>query len=215
MNILQSQSESNLYKVRFTFFLLSIVCTIWFSIYADFWLFFTNWSWMLNAFYFLLILISHGEQTRVVEYFIRILFSVSLSCTLIVSIIFWTLLSSNIQSVQTTDEKIALVIQHLLNILVMLTESILCKISVKWYDFIFVSGFLLLYAIVIILLHFTISIEWPYPFLEFIDHPNIGILTVALIGIILLGAFGFLVLRGVLYLKDFRKWTYQEILDEQ
>lgn len=137
----------------------------------------------------------------------RLLFSVSASCTLIVSIIFWTFLASSIQTA-SLSERVAMIVQHLLNSVIVFSECYLSPIKIKWYDFIFVDLFILIYGAIIILLRVTLSIEWPYPFFEYLDHLISGFLS--LIAAMLLGITGFLLFKGLLHIKRIAKQKFEE-----
>ena len=88
----------------------------------------------------------------------------------------------------------------------MLTEGFLCTISVTWYDFVFVDAFILIYVLCIVLLKITYGITWPYPFFDYLDlfWP---FKLASIFGALMLGVFGFLVLRGLLHIKETRKWS--------
>jgi len=98
------------------------------------------------------------------------------------------------------DEKVAVVVQHSFNTIIMLVETfMITDIKVDWYDFMYVDAFLILYVVVIVLVKVKLNIDWPYPFFEYLEELSSAVLSI--IGLIILGEVGFLMTRGLLKLR--------------
>lgn len=89
----------------------------------------------------------------------------------------------------------------------MLSECFMAQMTVKWYDFIYVNMFILLYVAFIVLLRITVGIDWPYPFFEVLDHFDSMILYI--IGVIMLG-LGFILLKGFIRANNIWKKETEE-----
>ena len=108
-------TNSQLFKTRLVIATLVFSNIVWMItvVKASYFLFLTNWTWILNCIYFLLALALSNRQRPPTDYYVfKYFYSCLASIPWIVSIVFFSLLKSEISHTVSVDQRLMKVLSH-------------------------------------------------------------------------------------------------------
>ncbi|KAI8916391.1 hypothetical protein EDD86DRAFT_15308 [Gorgonomyces haynaldii] len=168
--------------------------------------YFTNWTWIsINVYLTILVILT--MVTRYIPDYdtsrynrpLEILYGCAMSCSIIVSLVFWALLFSDNRK-KDTFKLMLFIVPHACNLVYMVSEGLLSKVSIKIRDFYWPSLCTILYGI---LAYITMAFgaRAPYPFLVTLLE-KWWYMAIGIVGFIVLSTASYLVTYGIIFLRN-------------
>jgi hypothetical protein len=170
-------------------------------------LFFTNLCWIGIIVYQLLV-IRYSLLPNPPTYYtrlIRILFACCTTLALIVTIVFWSMLSGAIEQQDGGFQVFLLLNTHTFNLVYVLFELIATRQRFEGRDYIWPCMCMLLY-VPYVGIWFGISGKWPYPFLERVFQSGGWVILGSFLGSLLACFVAFQVCALMIRVRDFYFW---------
>lgn len=98
-------------------------------------------------------------------------FAITQTCTWLVVIIYWGLLSGNIGSKTDNNQKSIVILEHSTDLILVLMEMFLCRTPLYWLDFVYPIVIALLYTLWTWIFVYANVWSWPYNFFKDVLNP--------------------------------------------